>query len=161
VTIPFTGGCACGAVRYECGAEPVMALNCHCRDCQRASGTAYASGMIVSADAFRFTKGAPKYHEGRADSGREVGRGFCADCGSPVVATQAGYPMFIVHASSLDDPSWHRPTLDVFTASAQPWDHLDPALPKLPRGLEARAGPAFRLRRGRRAAPPRPRPPRA
>jgi hypothetical protein len=44
VTVPFTGGCACGAVRYECAAEPFMALNCHCRDCQRASGSAYASG---------------------------------------------------------------------------------------------------------------------
>jgi hypothetical protein len=49
--IPFAGGCACGAIRYECTAEPIMALNCHCRDCQRASGTAYASGIFVPASA--------------------------------------------------------------------------------------------------------------
>ena len=135
--IPFAGGCACGAVRYECGAEPAMAFNCHCRDCQRASGSAYASGLLVSESTFRFTKGAPKYHSSTADSGRAVGRGFCADCGSPLVATQAGYPIYIVYASSMDDPSSHRPTMDIFTSSAQPWDHLDPALPKFLRGLES------------------------
>jgi hypothetical protein len=107
-----------------------MALNCHCRDCQRASGTAYASGLFVSADAFRFTKGVPKYHASTAESGNQVARGFCAECGSPVVATQAAYPLFIVYAASLDDPSLHRPTMDIFTSRAQPWDHMDPALPK-------------------------------
>jgi hypothetical protein len=135
--VPFAGGCACGAVRYECIAEPAMAFNCHCRDCQRASGTAYASGLLVPADAFKFTRGAPKYHVGTADSGRSVGRGFCAEFGSPVVATQSGYPIFIVYAASLDDPSGHRPTMDIFTASAQPWDHMDPGLPKYPRGLDS------------------------
>ena len=133
--IPFVGGCACGAVRYECTTEPVMALNCHCRDCQRATGTAYASGLFVSASAFRFTKGEPKYHIATADSGKTVGRGFCAECGSLVVATQAAFPIFIIYASSLDDPSCHRPTMDQFTSSAQPWDHMDPTLPKYPKGI--------------------------
>jgi len=133
--LPFAGGCACGAVRFECGAEPVMSFNCHCRDCQRASGTAYASGLLVPADAFRFTQGSPKYHAATADSGRAVGRGFCGECGSPVVATQEGYPIFIIYAASLDDPSWHRPTMDMFTSSAQPWDHLDPGLQKFSKGL--------------------------
>jgi hypothetical protein len=128
--IPFTGGCACGAVRYEVVADPFMALNCHCRDCQRASGSAYASAIFVSADAFRFTKGAPKYHASIAESGNRVARGFCPECGSPVVATQAAYPIFVIYASSLDDPSGHRPTMDIFTSRAQPWDHMDPALPK-------------------------------
>jgi hypothetical protein len=55
--------------------------------------------------------------------------------GTPVAATQSAYPIAIVYAASLDDPSWHRPTLDIFAASAQPWDHMDPALPKYTRGL--------------------------
>ena len=93
-------------------------------------------GILVPADAFSFSRGAPKYHVGTAESGRSVGRGFCAECGSPVAATQAGNPIVIIYASSLDDPSWHRPTLDIFTSSAQPWDHLNPELPKFPRGLE-------------------------
>jgi hypothetical protein len=53
MTAPFTGGCACGAVRYECTAEPLGSINCHCRDCQRASGTAYASVLRVPAASFR------------------------------------------------------------------------------------------------------------
>ena len=77
--VPFAGGCACGAVRYECSAEPLLGFNCHCRDCQRASGSAYASGMLVPEHAFRFTNGLPKYHPGVADSGRNVARGFCAE----------------------------------------------------------------------------------
>jgi hypothetical protein len=133
---PFFGGCACGAVRYECRSEPLMAFNCHCRDCQRASGSAYASAILVPVDAFSFSRGAPKYHVGTAESGGSVGRGFCAECGSPVAATQAGNPIVIIYASSLDDPSWHRPTLDIFTSSAQPWDHLNPELPKFRRGLD-------------------------
>jgi hypothetical protein len=137
MNIPFDGGCACGAVRYECSAEPLMAFNCHCRDCQRASGTAYASGMLVPEGAFKFTKGAPKYHVGTADSGRTVSRGFCAECGSPVAATQAGHPIVIIYASSLDDPSGHQPMMEIFTSSAQPWDYLHPALPKYARGPDS------------------------
>jgi len=132
--VPFGGGCACGAVRYECCAEPVMAVNCHCRDCQRATGTAYASGIFVPADALRMVKGAPKFHTTTTDSGNLAQRGFCPDCGSPLMAKSSGHPLLIVYAASLDDPSWHRPTRDVFTASAQPWDHMDPGLPKHPRG---------------------------
>ena len=112
-----------------------MALNCHCRDCQRASGTAYASGIFVPASAFRFASGEPKYHVSTADSGNIASRGFCASCGSPVVAKQSQWPVFIIYASSLDDPSHHRPTMDIFTSSAQPWDHMDPALPKYMKGI--------------------------
>jgi hypothetical protein len=43
--------------------------------------------------------------------------------------------MFITHAASLDDPSWHRPTMDVFVSKAQPWDYMNPSLPKYPEGL--------------------------
>jgi hypothetical protein len=131
--IPFTGGCACGAVRYQCSAEPFMSGNCHCRDCQRFSGTAYAAGLFVPAGGFRFTKGEPRYYMSTSDSGQRVGRGFCADCGSPVAATQADLPLFIIYAASLDDPRGYRATMDIFTSSAQPWDHMDPALPKYPR----------------------------
>jgi hypothetical protein len=113
-----------------------MALNCHCRDCQRATGSAYASGLFVPAAALSFSNGEPKYHVTTADSGNVVSRGFCVECGSPVVAKQQSvYPVYIIHASTLDEPSGHRPTMDVFTSSAQPWDHMHPDLPKYPRGL--------------------------
>ena len=133
--VPFAGGCACGAIRYECVAEPIMALNCHCRDCQRASGTAYASGIFVPASAITMAKGDLKFYVSTADSGNIASRGFCAECGSPVMAKQSQWPVFIIYASSVDDPSCHRPTMDIFTSSAQPWDHMDPALPKYTKGI--------------------------
>ena len=47
---PFFGGCACGAIRYTCAAAPLFALNCHCRDCQRASGSAFCPVLYVPRD---------------------------------------------------------------------------------------------------------------
>jgi len=51
--IPFTGGCACGAIRYECTAEPVIMVKCHCRDCQHITGGGFAAAVLVPAEAFR------------------------------------------------------------------------------------------------------------
>jgi hypothetical protein len=133
--LAMLGGCACGMVRYEMTEEPVLVLNCHCRDCQRFSGSASASGMLVPVAGFQFTKGTPRYHASVADSGHTVERGFCAGCGSPVAARQVGGPAVWVYAASLDDPSGHRPTMDVWTSSAQPWDVMDPSLPNYPKGL--------------------------
>lgn len=59
---PLTGGCACGAVRFESSAEPLVSLQCHCRDCQRASGGPFASYVVVPAGAFNLTHGHPAYH---------------------------------------------------------------------------------------------------
>lgn len=128
-----TGGCACGAVRYEYDAEPRLALNCHCRDCQRASGTAYAAILRVPAATFTVTKGEPKFYTITSDSGNSVSRGFCAECGSPLFSRLSGMSDVVgVRVSSLDDPSHYRPTMDIFVASAQPWDHMNPGLPKFP-----------------------------
>ena len=80
---PFSGGCACGAVRYECTAEPVFSWNCHCRDCQRASGSAFCPVSYVPKTALSST-GAVAYYEVQAESGRAVRRGFCPQCGAPV-----------------------------------------------------------------------------
>ena len=133
MTAPFTGGCACGAVRYECMAEPLGSINCHCRDCQRAGGTAYASVLRVPAASFRVIKGEARFYSVKADSGNTVSRGFCAECGAPLFSRLSGMPEVVgVRAGSLDDPSWHRPAMDIFTASAQPWDYMNPDLPKFP-----------------------------
>jgi hypothetical protein len=131
---PFAGGCACGAIRYECAADPLYMGNCHCRDCQRATGSAYFAAVGVSAAAFHLTTGVPAYYEKLADSGSRMRRAFCCQCGSPVFLTNSARPDWVVlYAASLDDPSWVRPARDIYTASAQPWDYLDPTLPKFPR----------------------------
>jgi hypothetical protein len=53
--IPFSGGCSCGAIRYECSAEPIMTFKCHCRDCQRVTGGGFVAGFLVPTSAFRWT----------------------------------------------------------------------------------------------------------
>jgi len=134
MSTPFSGGCACGAIRYDCMAEPLLSFNCHCRDCQRASGSAFAVVLLVPKAAFTLTKGTPKYHRRTADSGNTIDRGFCPECGSPVFVNEAADPELVtIQAASLDDPSWCPPAVDIFTAGAQPWDHMNPALPKFAR----------------------------
>ncbi len=118
----FTGGCTCGAVRYECSAEPIMSANCYCRDCQRSSGTALASVLIVPKAAFKLTKGELKHYEVTADSGNKVSRGFCPNCGSPILSLLTGMADVVaVKAGSLDDPSRFKPAANVYMASAQSW----------------------------------------
>ena len=132
ITTPFSGGCACGAIRYECTAEPVVMFYCHCRDCQRAGGGAFAAAVLVPAEAFRLTQGSLRYHFTSSASGGRHKRGFCAECGSRITGGEFDRPSEKVGiiAGSLDDPSWFRPRYHIFTADAQPWDHMDPALPK-------------------------------
>jgi hypothetical protein len=128
-----TGGCLCGAIRYESSGEPVFALQCHCRDCQRQSGSAYVAAVRVPAAEFRITKGTPKRYIAKADSGNEITRVFCPDCGSPLYVQVSTRPDLIgIRVASFDDPSWFRPEADIFVKSAQPWDYMNPDLPKYP-----------------------------
>lgn len=134
IPIPFCGGCACGAIRYECSAPPLRMVNCHCRDCQRASGSGYSATLIMAADAVRLLRGTCGEYRTVADSGSVARRDFCAVCGTPLFAASLARPEFIgVKAASLDDPSWFAPQADVWVESAQPWDSMDPAIPKFPR----------------------------
>ena len=128
----ITGGCACGATRYEFSTEPVYMGNCHCRDCQRATGSAHATVVAVSVTAFTVTTGTPKFRDTTSDSCSQMRRGFCVECGSPLFVLNSSLPdVVILYAGNIDDPSWVRPSLDIFTASAQPWDYMDPAIPKV------------------------------
>ncbi len=79
----LSGGCACGAIHYECNADPVVMLNCHCRDCQQASGSAYAAIVAVPKVAVQI-RGEPRYHKIVGKAGKAVERGFCPSCGGAV-----------------------------------------------------------------------------
>src|SRR5947208_16511920 len=78
----FTGGCACGAIRYEVSADPIVMFNCHCRDCQKTSGGPYTPVFYVPAKAFKITNGSPKYHGTTSEMIGHNQRCFCPDCGS-------------------------------------------------------------------------------
>jgi hypothetical protein len=134
VTVPFFGGCACSAIRYECSAPPLRMVNCHCRDCQLASGSGYSATLIVPASSVRLLRGACKEYQTVAESGSIAKREFCAVCGTPLFAASLARPEFVgVKAASLDDPSWFAAEADVWVASAQPWDYMDPRIPKVPK----------------------------
>jgi len=132
--VPFAGGCACGAVRYECSAAPLRMLNCHCRDCQLASGSAYAPTVIMKRGAVTITKGETASYERLAESGNIAKREFCSRCGTPLFASSSAGPAYLgIRAASLDDPTWFRPEANVWVASAQPWDCIDPSVPSFAR----------------------------
>ncbi len=126
----YTGGCNCGAIRYEIAAEPLMAGPCQCRDCQWESGTGHASQIAFPAAAVKL-EGKATHWDKAADSGNIVPRAFCPKCGSPVYSRNSGLPdFFFVRAGSLDDPTRYTPQMVVWTSSGFTWDHLDPALPR-------------------------------
>src|ERR1035437_7239202 len=111
----ITGGCMCGAVRYECSAEPMMSANCYYKECQRSSGGALTSVLVVPKAAFKLTKGEPKHYEVTADSGNKVSRGFCTNCGSPILSLLTGMPNVVaIKVGSLDDPASFKPAANVY-----------------------------------------------
>ncbi len=129
---PYAGGCACGAIRYEIDAEPMMAGHCACRDCQRMTGTGHASMMMFPLAAMKIT-GTPRFHDLRADSGNTASRGFCPNCGSFVMGKNSGMDgVRAIAVGSLDDPSAFRPQFIVFASRCHAWDRIDPALPSFP-----------------------------
>src|ERR671931_2966144 len=106
ISTPFSGGCACGAIRYESTAEPKAMFHCHCRDCQRASGGPFSSYVIVPAEAFKILEGSLRFHDSPSERGGKTHRGFCADCGSPGgVKNEANPDICGVRDARFGDPS--------------------------------------------------------
>jgi hypothetical protein len=122
VQLPQTGGCACGALRYELSAPPLMIYNCHCKNCQKITGSAFTISATIFENALRFTKGEPKRTHWRADSGNERIGVFCGDCGTRIYNGQTAAPAVLsLRAGTFDDTSWVEPAGDIWTKSAQPW----------------------------------------
>jgi hypothetical protein len=129
-SLPITGSCLCGAIRYACSSEPLFMGNCHCRDCQKATGAPYISAFGVYTDALSFSS-PPKTIEVTAENGNRVTRGFCGDCGTTLFGRSAGMPVVTsVSAATLDDSSWFTPAADLYVSSALPWVSMNPALTK-------------------------------
>lgn len=108
-------------------------LNCHCRDCQLASGAPFASGVVVmSADLV--VHGNPAGYSVVASSGLQTTRGFCANCGTPLFTRSEVNPQFTsIRFSTLDASAGFAPLVDIWTSSAQPWVCLDEKLPHFER----------------------------
>lgn len=132
-----TGGCLCGAVRYAIDSPAGALRACHCLNCQKASGAGGTVNLVVPSGSFRLTRGEPRrYDDSATKSGRTLGRHFCGTCGSPLFSRRNPDPGFVVvRAGSLDDSSGLRIATHIWTRTARPWDHIDPATEQHPENL--------------------------
>ena len=125
----FTGGCACGAIRYATDAAPIFQNHCQCRDCQRRSGTGHGSYLTFAARAAVEVTGQAREWHVAGDSGNDKIHAFCPACGTPVYLTFAAMPeLFSVHATSLDVPETFMPQAVTYASRALPWDTIDPSV---------------------------------
>ncbi len=128
---PTTGGCLCGAVRYQISAPPIDVAYCHCRMCQRFTGGQIVAGAMFLIEAFRFTQGDLKYYRSSAIAER----GFCADCGSSMIyraVVKAPWSdWYWVLLGSLDKPENFVPTMHFGIESQVPWFDVHDDLPRV------------------------------
>jgi hypothetical protein len=128
----ITGGCLCGKVRFVANAEPAFVGVCHCRSCQRNSGSAFAVVMGFPSAAVSI-QGELKTYTDTADSGKHLFRRFCPECGSSISSEAEVMPgMIMLKAGSMDDPSVVKPVMQIYCDSAQPWVSLGGELKSFP-----------------------------
>lgn len=130
---PYTGGCACRALRYEVSGEPVAMVECQCRQCQRESGAGHTSNLTFHGATVRL-EGKASIWDTVGDGGTRKRSGFCPTCGAPVYLAFPDMPdLFVIRAASLDEPERYQPQIATWTTAAQPWDRIDPALQRFER----------------------------
>jgi hypothetical protein len=126
---PFTGGCACGKIRYTTKHAPVFQNHCQCRECQRLSGTGHGSYLTFPAREEMEITGEATHWDVQGDSGNTKTHSFCPVCGAPVYLRFAAMPDLIaVHAASLDEPERFAPQVLTYKVRALAWDKMDPEL---------------------------------
>ena len=120
------GGCMCGDYSYQFNRDSVIsAHHCHCRDCQQSTGSGKATIVLVPTDALE-TQGDLKTYTVTGTEGAHVSRGFCANCGSPVLSFVEEAPALrIIKAGSLQDSSWLTIDSSFWSDSAKPWSPVD------------------------------------
>jgi hypothetical protein len=119
------GGCLCGTIRYTAKAEPLRVTICHCRFCQRATGSAFLVEPIFAKPEFAVIAGQPKiYHHRSEGSGKMVDVHFCAECGTKLFLTFERFPSIVGgYGGTFDDPNWFERTAEnskhIFLSVAQ------------------------------------------
>lgn len=135
MTSTIQGGCACGAVRYECAADPFVSYACHCTDCRRRTGSAFGIFVHVPSEAVRLTRGTLKTIMRTADSGNRITSHFCGDCGSTLFIENAARPRArTLVGGCLDDPDAFPLQANIWTSSALAWLPIDPNLENFDQG---------------------------
>ena len=114
----LTGGCSCGNFRFEFNGELAMAVHCHCKNCQKSSGTGSAAVFATNRSNYVFT-GKTSSYKYIGDSGKVVERHFCPTCGSPLFSDVEILPdMIFARIASLDEPSQIKPSMHIYCDSS-------------------------------------------
>lgn len=123
------GSCLCNAIEYEFDAEPIACVHCHCTDCQKATGSGFATVFGLPEEEVKLTGiDTIGRYTLAADSGQSVTRLFCTTCGSQLFTEAQNNPGFLwIKAGSLHDSDWLKPTDSCWTGSAVSWAPADPS----------------------------------
>src|SRR4051794_34715667 len=121
MSLAHSGGCQCGALRYEITRAPKLIYACHCTDCQRITSSAFSMAIVLPADSFHLLAGEPQAVHRTGTSGRVLTLWICSKCGSWICAGPNLSAVRNVRAGTLDDTSWLHPTVHFWTRRKQPW----------------------------------------
>ena len=128
-----SGGCLCGSVRYSAEPDAASAYYCHCRDCQIGSGSAFHVAVLAPDESFRL-HGSTAVYSKQADSGNDIHRHFCPNCGTVLFWTGDGFlGTVVLTLSSLDNHESITPNKEVWTDSAVSWCHIQQGLSRFKR----------------------------
>ncbi|UVC12483.1 GFA family protein (plasmid) [Rhizobium sp. TH2] len=122
----WTGGCLCGAMRYEFQGDPPYSGYCHCNMCKRATGGAFAVLVQARRGHLKWTKGQPSEFR----SSPIATRGFCPECGTPLYLQYDDDELIRLTAGSLDHPEGIRPAGHYGVESRLAWADNGPDLPE-------------------------------
>lgn len=129
----LTGSCLCGKVRYEIRGPPQEMYFCHCRMCQKATGTAFATNMLVRVEDFAIVAGRESLTPYPSSPG-EI-RHFCSSCGSPVYnEAERRKETVSVRCGLLDSDPMIRPAQHFYARFKAPWFEISDGLPALADG---------------------------
>jgi len=147
---PIEGGCDCRGVRYRMLTRPLFVHCCHCRWCQRETGSAFALNAMIESDRVEVLQGAPQVVDTPSNSGKGQRIVRCPTCRIAVWSHYAGAgdKVRFVRVGTLDNPDRLPPDIHIFTASRQPWVVLPPGTPAEPEYYDRKVRwPAESLRR--------------
>jgi len=125
------GGCACRALRYKLTADPLIVHACHCRDCQRLTGSAFVINIWIEKKFVKAGSAAPKSFKLTAGSGKHHEVFFCDKCGTYLWSRYYASPgdTLLVRVGTLDNPGAVKPDVHIFTRSKLPWLDLPKDVP--------------------------------
>lgn len=125
----YTGSCLCGGIRYEIYGEIGDVIQCHCKRCRKANGTAFATNAPIQKADFKIVQG--EHLLKKFASTPTTVRCFCGECASPIISIKTETPeTYRLRIGTLDTPLEHKPTMHIFTAYKAEWDTICDGLPQ-------------------------------